>query len=112
MKKIIAILTAINMSCASLHSNLDKFETAANALCDGISKYEEYKPQLEMIKGLLEKKDYMTALFYAKGLYTEAQAKGDLETVPEIISLITVLQNLASKVPLKTEKADPGFKTL
>jgi hypothetical protein len=54
----------------------------------------------------------MTALFYAKGLYTEAQAKGDLETVPEIISLITVLQNLASKVPLKTEKADPGFKTL
>ena len=112
MKKIIAILTVINICCASLAPNLDKFETAANALCDGISKYEIYKPQLEMIKSLVVEKDYMTALFYAKGLYTEAQAKGDLETVPEIISLITVLQNLASKVPLKTEKAEPGFKTL
>lgn len=112
LKITTSLFLILSLSCASLGANVDKFAVAATAICDGMQMYEKYKPQLEMIKSLIEQKDYMTALFYSKGLYTEVQTNGDMEQVPELVSLISVLSNLASKVPLKIQKPEPGLRTL
>lgn len=108
------IIAAAFMSCSAgqLSNTESKFAQAATALCEGATLYQKYESQLVMIKDMIQKKDYMAALFYAKALYVDAQSNGDTDMVTDAIPLITTLQQLASKLPLTAPIPNPGDKAI
>ena len=102
----------LNLGCASVLKNANKFADAATAICDGMSTYEKYDDRVDLIKQLIEKKDYAAALFEAKSLYADAQMNGDMDAVQELTSLVSVLSNIVSKLPLAVQKPPSGHKIL
>lgn len=100
MKRIISsLLIAASLTCCK-PNQLTALESAATVLCTGISAYEKYKDQLDLIQRQVLKKDYLAAVILAKALYVQAVSNGDTQYIPEITSLVSILSNLASKSPV------------
>lgn len=109
MKRTIASLLIVASLVCCKPNQLTALESAATVLCTGISAYEKYKDQLDMIQRQVLKKDYLAAAVLSKALYVEVVANGDSQYIPELVSLVSVLSNLASKAPLN--EPDGGLVT-
>lgn len=113
MRKYNVLPLILALACGpSIQNAMDKLATASSLICDSLRLHDEYKDEVQVIKELIEAKDYASALFMVKQLYTVAQENGDTAAVEQLVPLMTTLQQLASKLPLSVQKPEAGHKLL
>lgn len=92
--KIISALTLVCILSGCGLSGLPKVAEAAKLVCDSLSTFDHITLEVNDIKELIDKGQYSDALIKSKLLYNSYKDFPNAQSVKELESLVTLLENL------------------